>query len=270
MPPSPLKSSKNRLLIASHSFSSTSRTSWKTVSMPPRFSAIQSAISQKLPIVADRRLAIFANEVVVLLVAQRLEGRCVDHLGAGPQSAKDRVLGDHCLAARGWGGDEHASPTAVQLVDRLPLETVQLERQARLKLFHQRVGGFHSLISSVDTPVMRAPSLWASTYARTAAKTSSACRPLALTVATASSASCQRSSSPTSAAATWCSCRNLLRSPLTTWRLDLSEPLSGRWSTTLSRPTVKDEDIHRLDYGAWRPEHLSCRSLGASWSERPT
>jgi hypothetical protein len=37
-------------------------------------------------------------------------------------------------------------------------------------------------------------------------------------------------------------------SPLTIIRFDFSDPLSGIWSTTRSRPTVKGELIHRLDY----------------------
>src|SRR5258708_3836895 len=48
-------------------------------------------------------------------------------------------------------------------------------------------------------------------YVSTAASTSSAWRPLLLTGAIASSASCQRSSSPTSAAGTWDSPRDFLK-----------------------------------------------------------
>src|SRR5712691_7806814 len=57
----------------------------------------------------------------------------------------------------------------------------------------------------------------------------------------ASSASCQRSLSPTSAAETWNSDRTRRSRPLTTWRLAFSEPLSGRWRTTLARPTATVE-----------------------------
>ena len=67
--------------------------------------------------------------------------------------------------------------------------------------------------------------------------TSSACFESLLTHAIATSAVCQRSPPPTSAAATWNSFRTRFSSPATTWRFDLSEPLLGKCSVTLRTPT---------------------------------
>ena len=195
----------------------------------------------------NRPLAILSDEVVILLVAQRLERRRVDDLGAFAQGPKDRVLGHHRLAAGGRRADEDAAGAGVQLVDRLALERIELEGKGGLKIFGEGFDGVHSRTSSVDTLVIRAPSQCDSMYESAAARTSSAWRPSALTQATAISASCQRSRSPTSAAATWNSERTRLSSPLTTWRLLFREPLSGIWRTTLSKPTARGDDILRLD-----------------------
>jgi hypothetical protein len=87
----------------------------------------------------DCRLAVLANEVVVLLIAQRLQWCRVDDFGAGAQSAEYRVLGDDGLAARGRSADQDTTAAAVQLLDRLALEAVELEGQRRLEFFDQRV-----------------------------------------------------------------------------------------------------------------------------------
>src|SRR5207253_2370877 len=118
---------------------------------------------------------------------------------------------------------------------------VEAEGQGALEFGDQWAGGLlaygvHSWISSVVTSVIRAPSLFASMKDSAAARTLSAWRPSPLTVAMASSASCHRSSSPTSAAVTFSSWRSRRSSPLTTCRLDLSDPESGRCSTTRATP----------------------------------
>jgi len=66
---------------------------------------------------------------------------------------------------------------------------------------------------------------------------------LPLTVAIASSASCHRSSSPTSAAVTFNSWRRRRSSPLITWRLDFRDPESGRCRTTRATPIATLDDI---------------------------
>src|SRR5919204_3661282 len=58
-----------------------------------------------------------------------------------------------------------------------------------------------------------------------------------------SSASCQRSPSPTSAAATPNSLRTRFNRPETICRFDFSDPLDGRCSTTRSTPTDSDPGI---------------------------
>ena len=151
---------------------------------------------------ADPALTVLAHEVVVLLVAERLERGRVDDLRAFAQRPEDGVLGHHGLAAGRRGADEHATSRSVQLVDRLALERIELERKGGLEIFRKGFDSFQSRTSSVDTSVIRAPSQCDSMYESAAARTSSAWRLSALTQATASSASCQRSRSPTSAAAT--------------------------------------------------------------------
>src|SRR5207248_6913895 len=174
-------------------------------------------------------IAVRAHEVVVLLVAERFERGRVQDLGPLLEGAEDGVLGDDGLAARGGRADEHASAPTVELLDRRALEGVEAKRQSRLEFLDERADGLlHSGRSSVETSATWAPPACPSTYESAAASTRSACRLSALTVTIAISASCQRSSSPTSAAATFNSCRSRCSSPLTTWRLDLREPDSGR------------------------------------------
>src|SRR6266581_3022023 len=186
---------------------------------------------------ADQRLAVGTDEVVVLLIAQGFERRRVQDLRAFPQRTKDRVLSHDRLPARGGGADEHPAAAADELLDGLALKRIEAEGQSRFELGDQGARGLladgvHNWISSVETSVIRAPSLCDSMNDSAAARTLSAWRPSALTVAIASSASCHRSSSPTSAAVTLSSWRSRRSRPLTTWRLDLSDPESGRCSTT--------------------------------------
>src|SRR2546423_1028462 len=108
MPPSDLKSGERWLLTASHIFSSTGRTSWKTVSIPARG--------------------------VVFWVAQGLGGGGVGDLGAVFQGPEGGVLGDGGLAGGGGGADEPAAAAGVELGDGLALEAVRGEGRARLEL----------------------------------------------------------------------------------------------------------------------------------------
>ena len=113
---------------------------------------------------ADLGFAVLAHEVVVFLIAQGFERCCVQSLFAILQGSEDRVLGDHSLAARRRCADQHAASTSLQLVNRLSLERIELERQPGLELIQSiliaRVRRAHqSRTSSVDTLVMRAPSL---------------------------------------------------------------------------------------------------------------
>ena len=50
--------------------------------------------------------------------------------------------------------------------------------------------------------------------------------------------------------------------PLTTCRLDFSEPLSGKCRTTRRRPTVRGDGHPSARLGPWRPGHLELRELG--------
>src|SRR5207245_10785361 len=187
---------------------------------------------------ADRLLAVGADEVVELLVAERLEGRRVQDLGPVHQRPEDGLLGDDRLAARGGGADENSAAPAFELVDRLALEGVQLERERLLELVDERFDRLHNLTRSVDTSVLWAPSAWASMKARAASRTRSACRPSPLTVRMAISASCQRSSSPTSAAATFNSERRRRNNPLRTRRVRFRAPGSGRCRRTRATARV--------------------------------
>ena len=113
---------------------------------------------------SDRGFAVGADEVVKLLVAQRLERRGVKDLRSLVQGAKDGVLGDDRLAARRGGAHQDASPATIQLLDGLALECVEVERQRGLEFRDQQArrffaDGAHSWINSVETLVIRAPSL---------------------------------------------------------------------------------------------------------------
>ena len=86
---------------------------------------------------SNSSFAVLAHEVVVFLVAQRLQWRRVDDLGSIPKRAEDRVLGDDRLAAGRRCADEHPAGPGVQLVDRLALERVELEREAGFEVTNQ-------------------------------------------------------------------------------------------------------------------------------------
>src|SRR6202162_4731238 len=87
---------------------------------------------------------------------------------------------------------------------------------------------------------------WSSTKRRTFWHISSACLLSALTQATPITADCQRSWSSTSATATLKVLRSRDVSERTTWRLSLSEALSGTWRVTVSVPmTMSAESASR-------------------------
>src|SRR5205823_13688194 len=153
----------------------------------------------------DRAFAVGADEVVILLIAQRLERSGVKDFPAVSERPEDRVFRHDRLAARGRRADQHPALPTIELLDGFALERIEVEGQRFLELFDQRLDCFHSGTRSVETSVIRAPSACASIYVSAAARTRSAWRASPLTVAIAISASCQRSSSPTSAAATFSS-----------------------------------------------------------------
>ncbi len=67
-----------------------------------------------------------SDQVVVLLVGQRLDRRGVEALAALRQRQVHRELADHRLARAGRGADQHAA-ALLQRLARLVLERVQLE-----------------------------------------------------------------------------------------------------------------------------------------------
>ncbi len=75
---------------------------------------------------ADVVLAVARDEVAVLLVAQRLDRRCVEALAPQPQRQEDRELPHDRLAGAGRRGDEDAL-AALQCVARPALEVVEGE-----------------------------------------------------------------------------------------------------------------------------------------------
>ena len=77
--------------------------------------------------------AVPVDQVVVLLVGQRLDRRGVEALAALGQRQVHRELADHRLAGPGRRADQHAA-ALLQRLARLVLERVELERQDRREL----------------------------------------------------------------------------------------------------------------------------------------
>ena len=83
---------------------------------------------------ADHLFAVCADEIVVLLVAQRLQRRRVEDFRAVSERSEDCVLGDDGLAAGGGSADQDPAGSPLELVDRLALKRVEAERQRLLEL----------------------------------------------------------------------------------------------------------------------------------------
>jgi hypothetical protein len=71
--------------------------------------------------------AVASDQVAVLLVRQRLDGRRVEGLAAGGEGVGHGVLRNHCLARPGGGRHQHRR-AGVEGGDGPPLKVVQLER----------------------------------------------------------------------------------------------------------------------------------------------
>ena len=84
-------------------------------------------------------LAVFCDEVVVLLVAQRLDGRGVKALRAAGERQGDGELAHDGLAGAGGSAYEH-SPIVLDGLTALELEVIQRVRQGGGKLSKMRRG----------------------------------------------------------------------------------------------------------------------------------
>ena len=82
---------------------------------------------------ADLVGAVAADQVRVLLVGERLDGRRVERLAARREREVDRELPDHGLARAGRRGDQHAAAPLERLA-RVDLEVVEREAQQLAEL----------------------------------------------------------------------------------------------------------------------------------------
>ena len=77
---------------------------------------------------SDPLSAVAGNEIVVLLVTERLDRRCVEALLSGCQCQMHGELPNHSLACAGGRAHQH-TVAAFQRLTGLDLETVELEAQ---------------------------------------------------------------------------------------------------------------------------------------------